>query len=163
MALQKAMVSSKSSEHGTPQWLFNILNDEFHFTLDPCAVKKNAKCKKYFTQKEDGLKQDWTNEIVFVNPPYCRNTSKWVTKAYNESLKGATVVLLLSAATGRKWFHNFVFNYAAQIRWIKGFIKFDGASYGAPFASAVVIFSQTYNPANKQVYNYLEKEIKTWQ
>jgi len=43
----------------TPQDLFDELNDEFHFTLDPCAMPQNTKCAKYFTPEDDGLKQDW--------------------------------------------------------------------------------------------------------
>jgi len=161
MPLQKAMVSSESSEWGTPDDFFVRLDSEFHFTLDPCATKKNAKCKKFFTEKQDGLKQDWSKDVVFMNPPYKGQTAKWVGKAVAESKKGATVVCLLSAATGRKWFHDYVFNHAAQIRWVSGFIKFIGATYGAPFASVVVIFSsKRYHP--KHIYEYPArlKEIK---
>lgn len=35
MALQKAMVSSKSNEWATQQLLFEDLDKEFKFTLDP--------------------------------------------------------------------------------------------------------------------------------
>ncbi len=142
MALRKAMISSKSSDWSTPQKFYDRLNEEFHFTLDPCATKGNAKCKKYFSERENGLLQDWSKDVVFMNPPYKRQTVLWVKKAYEESLKGATVVCLLSAATGRKWFHEYIFRYAAQIRWVKGFLKFEGAKDGAPFASVVVIFSK---------------------
>jgi site-specific DNA-methyltransferase (adenine-specific) len=163
MALQEAMVSSKSAEHATPQWLYDLLDEEFHFTLDPCANAENAKCKKYYTIKENGLLQDWSKDVVFVNPPYCGNTPAWVKKACEESEKGSTVVMLLSAATGRKWFHEYVFKNAVQIRWIKGFIKFVNSEYTAPFASVIVVFSKQYHASNQYIYNYLDKEIKTWQ
>ena len=52
-------LSSKSNEWETPQDLYNKLNDEFNFTLDPCATKENAKCSKYYTQEDDGLSKDW--------------------------------------------------------------------------------------------------------
>ena len=52
------MYTSNSEEWGTPQELFNRLNQEFNFTLDICASKENAKCHKYYT-KEDALKQEW--------------------------------------------------------------------------------------------------------
>ena len=51
------MFSSKSDLWSTPQDFFDELNEEFNFTLDPCATKDNAKCSKYFTIKEDGLKK----------------------------------------------------------------------------------------------------------
>ncbi len=50
--------SSRSEEWPTPQWFFDLLNDEFHFTLDPCATPENAKCVRYFTKGEDGLCMD---------------------------------------------------------------------------------------------------------
>ena len=46
-------------EWATPQDFFDKLNDEFHFTLDPCADEFNHKCEKYFTEKENGLEQCW--------------------------------------------------------------------------------------------------------
>ena len=39
--------------------LFNKLNEEFHFNLDPCASADNHKCNRYFTKEQDGLKQNW--------------------------------------------------------------------------------------------------------
>lgn len=53
------MFSSKSMEWATPQDFFDKLNDEFHFTLDPCADDSNYKCDRYFTEKDNGLEQCW--------------------------------------------------------------------------------------------------------
>lgn len=68
----KLMFSSKSELWATPQTFFDKLNEEFHFTLDPCATAENAKCERYFTAQEDGLSQDWGGQTVFCNPPYCK-------------------------------------------------------------------------------------------
>lgn len=73
--------SSKTNEWATPQQFFNELNDEFHFTLDPCATKENAKVWFYYTKEQNGLIQDWNRHIVFCNPPYGREIGKWVKKA----------------------------------------------------------------------------------
>ena len=81
------MFSSKDDSWETPPSLFNILDMEFNFTLDPCCTKQTAKCKKFFTKEEDGLIQDWSKDIVFVNPPYGREIGKWVEKSYNEAKK----------------------------------------------------------------------------
>ena len=64
------MFSSKTDLRATPQYFFDQLNNEFGFTLDPCATDENHKCDKYYTIKEDGLRQSRDNEIVFCNPPY---------------------------------------------------------------------------------------------
>lgn len=57
--LTKGLFSSNTDLWATPQDFFDKLNEEFHFTLDPCALPENAKCAKYFTPAEDGLKQNW--------------------------------------------------------------------------------------------------------
>ena len=152
MALQKAMVSSESNEWATPLDFFNELDAEFSFTLDPCANSGNAKCDKFYTQKENGLLQSWAGETVFMNPPYGGQTGLWVEKAYHESLNGATVVCLIVSATDRTYWHDYIFPFAAQIRWLRGRLKFGDAKETAPFASAVIIFDRRRNYDRKFIY-----------
>src|SRR5215207_7216592 len=99
MMAMEVHYSSKSNEWGTPRDLFDALNGEFNFTLDPCATPENAKCEKFFTKETDGLSQCWCGQSVFMNPPYGREIGKWVRKAFESSLKGATVVCLIPART----------------------------------------------------------------
>lgn len=72
--------SSKTDLWATPAGFFADLDAEFHFNLDPCATTENAKCKRYFTAEQDGLKQDWGGMKVFCNPPYGRTVGEWVKK-----------------------------------------------------------------------------------
>ena len=132
--------SSKTNEWATPQKTFDELNAEFNFTLDPCATDENAKCDKYFTIEDDGLIQDWSNEIVFMNPPYGREIKHWVRKAYEESLKGATVVCLIPSRTDTTYWHDYIFGKATDIRFLKGRIKFGDSKNSAPFPSAIVVY-----------------------
>ena len=138
----KLFFSSKTHHWSTPNELFNTLNKEFEFTLDPCATKKNAKCKKYYTKKENGLIQDWSNEIVFMNHPYGREIKNWIQKAYEESLKGAIVVCLVPARTDTIYWHNYCLK--GKVRFIKGRLKFSNKD-PAPFPSALVVFSKVEN------------------
>lgn len=71
--------SSKTDNWSTPQWLFDQLNEEFHFTLDVCADPQNAKCVQYFTREQDGLSKEWDG-TVWCNPPYGRTIGLWVKK-----------------------------------------------------------------------------------
>ena len=73
--------SSKSNEWATPQLFIDELDKEFKFTLDPCATQKNAKCKRYYTEDDDGICQNWDGETVFCNPPYERQIRQGVQKA----------------------------------------------------------------------------------
>ena len=81
VSMNKVMYSSNSNEWETPQELFDELNKEFHFTLDPASTHDNAKCEKHYTQVENGLAQDWSGETVFCNPPYGRELPLWIEKA----------------------------------------------------------------------------------
>ena len=132
--------SSKSNEWTTPQHLFDELNQEFNFTLDPCATEENAKCSKHFTIEDDGLSKDWSNDVVFMNPPYGREIKKWIKKAYEESLNGATVVCLIPARTDTTYWHDFIFEKADDIRFLKGRLKFGNGKNSAPFPSAIIIY-----------------------
>ena len=130
--------SSKTCEWATPRWLFDALNAEFGFELDPCATQGNAKCKRFFTKAEDGLKQDWGAVTVFMNPPYGRPIRRWMAKAFESARNGATVVCLVPARTDTEWWHRYVMK--GEIRLFKGRITFEGGAHGAPFPSAVVVF-----------------------
>lgn len=137
------MFSSNSNEWYTPQDFYDKLNKEFSFNLDPCSTHDNAKRDKHFTVEEDGLKQDWGGHVVFMNPPYGREISKWVEKAYNESLKpNTTVVCLIPARTDTAYYHDYIFGKAKDVRFIRGRLKFGGCKNAAPFPSAVVVFGQ---------------------
>ena len=134
------MFSSKDQTWETPLELFNRLDKEFNFTLDPCCTEETAKCKKYYTPTENGLIQDWQNEIVFMNPPYGREISVWLKKAYEESLNGSTVVCLIPSRTDTKYWHDYCMK-ASEIRFIKGRLKFGNSKNSAPFPSAIVVFN----------------------
>lgn len=137
----KLHFSSASSDWSTPQDFFDKLNGEFHFTLDPCADHLNHKCEKYYTEEQDGLKQDWSGEVVFCNPPYGREVAKWVRKCFNEVYRGKCkcAVMALPARTDVRWFHEYIYN-KSEIRFVKGRLKFGGQTQPAPFPSMVVIF-----------------------
>ena len=140
--INKGLFSSNKDDWETPQELFDKLNAEFHFTLDPCANDENHKCSKYFTKEDDGLIQSWRGHTVFMNPPYGREIGKWVKKAFEEGYKAyTTVVGLLPARTDTRWFHDYIYSKGAEIRFIKGRIKFSDNKNSAPFPSMVVIFS----------------------
>jgi site-specific DNA-methyltransferase (adenine-specific) len=59
------MFSSKKQNYSTPKDLFDKLNKEFNFTLDPCAEIETAVCDKFYTKEQNGLTKDWGNEVVF--------------------------------------------------------------------------------------------------
>lgn len=123
----------------TPPELFAKIDAEFHFTIDAAANYENRKCDWYFDRIADGLRQSWGRNIVWLNPPYDASLAEWVAKAREASEEGATVVCLIPARTDTRWWHAHV-EGRAEVRFIKGRIRFVGAPYNAPFPSCLVVF-----------------------
>lgn len=129
----------RTDEWDTPQDLYEKLDAEFGFNLDPCSTDENKKCVLHYTKAEDGLKQDWGGCRVFCNPPYSE-TKLWVRKAYHESRKPNTIiVMLLPASTDTRWFHRYIY-HRTEIRFVRGRVRFSNSNANAPFASMIVIF-----------------------
>lgn len=139
MADISVMYSHKSDEWSTPQAFYDRCNDEFGFDLDACATDENHKCDNYFTIEDDGLSQEWGGHRVWCNPPYSQ-IDKWVAKAFYETRNDNTLVaLLIPSRTDTKYFHNYI-NNRAEIRFVKGRLKFGDGKNSAPFPSMLVIF-----------------------
>ena len=138
--MNRALLSSNTNEWSTPRAFFAALDAEFHFNLDPCSTRENRKCAKFFTIEDDGLQQDWGGYRVFCNPPYGREIADWVRKCSEESKKpGTLVVMLIPARTDTAYFHDYIYNRAREIRFVRGRLHFNEAG-PAPFPSMVVVF-----------------------
>jgi site-specific DNA-methyltransferase (adenine-specific) len=123
--------------------VFDPLHQEFGFTLDACATIINAKLPRFYSEAENGLAQDWAGERVFMNPPYGREIYPWTHKARTEARRGALVVGLLPASTDLAWWHDDVVAAGAEIRYIRGRVRFlTGGPYRASgfFASVLVVW-----------------------
>ena len=137
------MPKAKNTEWETPQDMFDGLNVEFQFTLDVCATYENSKCERYFTKEIDGLKQSWQG-ICWMNPPYGLAIKQWIKKAYNESLKDATVVCLLPVRSDTGWFHDYAMK--GEIRFLRGRLKFGkNGKQSSTFPSMIVVFQAKHN------------------
>lgn len=125
------LFSKKTDDWSTPKELFNELNKEFNFTYDPCPLRGLV----------DGLETDWIGNI-FINPPYS-NITAFLEKGMNElkNNNAQTLVYLLGSRTDTKWFHKYIYNNPnAEVRFIKGRLKFGNSKNSAPFPSMIVIF-----------------------
>lgn len=134
-------------EARTPPCLFKILDDRYHIKVDTACTEKNMLTP--VSIGFDALKIDWVEwfgkTVFYCNPPYSI-PAPFIKKAYEESLKGATVVMLLPSDTSTVAFHEYCMK-ASEIIFIKGRVKFNNSDgtpmKGAPkFGSMVVVFKQ---------------------
>lgn len=131
---------SAKQDWRTPRVLYDALNAEFRFGLDAATSPDNPLgTPAFFTAADDGLAQDWSGYgATFLNPPY-KGAAAWIAKAAAEAKKGATVVMLLAARVDTKAWHDYIHG-KAEVRFIRGRLRFDGAARSAPFPSVIVIF-----------------------
>jgi phage N-6-adenine-methyltransferase len=145
-----------NDEWETPRYIFDWIQSQlpFRLVLDVAASDTNRKCKSYYTEKQNGLSQDWKYKLellsliygnkigVWCNPPYS-DPEPWVAKICEEKCYGA---FLLPADASTVWFHKGVIG-KAEIRFIKGRISFDGAKKGSPkFGSMIAVYGLTIAP-----------------
>lgn len=125
MAINSGLFSSNREDWETPHELFEQLHREFGFTVDAASTDENAKIERHYTEENDGLIQSWEGETVFCNPPYGRKIAAWVKKAYEESRKpNTTVVLVIPSRTDTSYFHDYLYG-KAELRFVRGRLSFE--------------------------------------
>ena len=141
LGMANGRYNGNGREWSTPPEIFDPLDREFRFTLDPCATVESAKCERFYTEADDGLAQSWAGERVFMNPPYGKEIYPWTRKARDEAAAGALVVGLLPASTDLRWWHEDVVGHAAEIRYIRGRVRFltDGPYRASGFFPSVIV------------------------
>jgi phage N-6-adenine-methyltransferase len=140
--INSSWFTSETDEWPTPQRVFDVLNWEFRFTLDPCATPENAKCERFYTRLDNGLLKSWSGEVVFMNPPYGEEIGTWMAKAHGAATQdGATVVCLVPARTDTAWWHDYAMKH--EVRLIRGRLKYGDGKESAPFPSAIIVMRPT--------------------
>lgn len=93
----------------TPGWLFDALDKEYGFQLDVCAEDWNAKCRAYWTEKENGLEKRW-RKVNWLNPPYSGKypVTHWLNKALVEMEKGNRTIAILKNDPSTRWYCDYV-------------------------------------------------------
>lgn len=151
-AIARVMFSSASDDWATPQSFYDELDAEFGFVVDACSSATNHKSPHFFAldhpdaDRRDGLAGDWAGDAlahggaVWLNPVYGRTIGAWMAKAAQTAREGVTVVCLVPARTDTRWFHDHVLAEGAEVRFVRGRLKFGNATAGAPFASLVIVY-----------------------
>ena len=125
--MNRALFSAATDDWSTPRDVYESLNDEFRFTLDPCPLGE---------VDHVAFLRSWQGERVFCNPPYSE-IGKWIAKAYEAEL----AVFLVPSRTDTRWWHDHAMT-ASEIRFIRGRLKFGDAKNSAPFPSVILVFAR---------------------
>lgn len=168
----QVMFSSKNQKCQTPKSFFHMLDAEFYFTTDVGADKESALKPDYLglDNGRDALKTGW-GSVDYCNPPYGRQVGQWTRRGYEQShtwtalddpvslarmLAHKVVVMLLPGRIDTKWFKDWVFGKASEVRIVSGRLKFDIGPHDhkkagiigcterhpAPFPSIVVVYDE---------------------
>lgn len=127
----------------TPQWLIDTLGP---FDLDPCSpvVRPFDTAAVHYSKEDDGLKHEWGDCRVWLNPPY----SRVLLRQFVERLAGhGNGIALLVNRTDNLLFQEVIFPTAASMLFMRHRIRFirpDGSS-GNPFFGSCLVAWGAYN------------------
>jgi hypothetical protein len=78
--------------------------------LDPASnatANEIVRARRFFTQEDDGLSQDWSASSLFMNPPFGELAGRFIAKLVDEIAAGrakAAIALVSAHATDTTWF-----------------------------------------------------------
>lgn len=136
--------SSRSGEWLTPQDIIDRVVCLFGtIDLDPCSNDSelpNVPARRHFTREHDGLSHPWHGR-VYMNPPYGRQISEWVSHLVREYRAGRVTeaIALVPARTDTAWFREFK---EFPRCFIHGRLRFSAHENRAPFPSMVVYLGE---------------------
>lgn len=160
----QAEKDDRDSRFTPPSFLSNIYAAFGAIDLDPCGhmlspVEANRRI--LFAEGGDGLAEDWSGDLVFVNPPYSAML-RWLRRAHDQWKAGdaKTVLCLVPVRTDSSFFHD-VLTEVADIYLLRGRVKFidpRGKEQHTPFSLMLVMFGAT----SEQKRHYAELVPGSW-
>jgi len=102
--MQKALFNvinqeTTTNDYYTPKWLFDLMG--LTFDIDVAAPVQGIPwipAKRWYSQADDGLSQEWGGRLVWMNPPFS-NVTPWINKFI---INGNGMALLVVSRS--KWF-----------------------------------------------------------
>lgn len=171
--MNRALLSSKKTEWGTPHWLYQYLDRHCDFTIDTCASALNHKHARYFDRRVNTLEQRLDGDSGLQNPPYGKRIGEFCSWARDQALeRGSLMMNVLPARVDADWWRRFImsadsrpgklvhshFESTTQVLWLRWRrlisgvhfyprrVKFQGARTTAPFPTALAWHSSVDRP-----------------
>lgn len=150
------LFSTGKDDWQTPEWLFKAASRFYGpFTLDLAASYDNTLCERFYSEEDDALIQDWSNENSFCNPPYSL-ADRFIDHAVNTEFKlhkGCTMLLPVRSSN-KSW--KGLSKTANELMFIIGRLKFKGAKSSAPFPSCLVRWVNEGKPSYRIEIHWIE-------
>ena len=141
-------IAEDKDDFRTPREFFEgVCATHGDFQLDVAANSENFLVQPYYSKGNSGLINDWMGNRIWCNPPYS-DPQAWIKKAIQElDLENCQqVFMLLPVDTSRRWFHDYIYERAAEIWFIKGRLVFSGPNSQpkatSPRANCLVILTK---------------------
>lgn len=139
----------RDSRFTPPDFMEGIYAAFGEIDLDPCGHPLSpviARRRILPSEGGDGLGDDWSGALAFVNPPYSKLLA-WLRRAHDQWRAGkvGTVVCLVPVRTDSAWFHD-TLSADADIFLLQGRVRFltaQGRSQHTPFSLMVVTLGAT--------------------
>lgn len=118
----------------TPQWLWDLLNEQYFFTFDCCATKKNSKCDNFTNEFQ--LCFDFNDFNCWMNPPFSK--AKEMFEHFFEVVYMGVAIYRCDNLETKVW-QEIILKYADWIFIPKGRIVYEGkVGKGSRFPSALI-------------------------
>jgi phage N-6-adenine-methyltransferase len=138
---------------------FAVWNERFGFTLDVAAAPHNAKCAKFYTIDDNGLRSPWADEVIWCNPPYS-DIAPWIRRAWDVWHFTRGIVMLLPAnRTEQRWWQDLVEPHRdrpgspLRVEFLRGRLRFIqagrtevGPNERPPFGCCLLIWEPREHP-----------------
>jgi hypothetical protein len=110
---------------GSPEWYtpLSLIQSLGEFDLDPCFDVDGGRpwdtAKRHLSKVDDGLKAVWEGR-AFVNPPYGRETGKWMRRCAEHG----NCIALIYARPDTAYWHDVIFPTATGLFFFRNRIRF---------------------------------------
>lgn len=126
------LFGKRNDDIETPEWLYKVLDEKYHFDFDPCPINYNP------NQDQSGLKSEW-GQRNFINPPFSQ-IKDWLVKGVEEAGKGKLCVFLITLRGNTNYWFDWVWPLASEIQFIQGKITFKGYDKPCPIPMVIVVY-----------------------
>lgn len=146
----------RDSRFTPPEFMAHVDAAFGEIDLDPCAHRLSpvvARRRILLDEGGDGLVDDWSGRLAFVNPPFSELT-RWLERAHDEWSAGRveTVVCLVPVRTDSALFHDRL-SADAHIYLLRGRVRFLDPRGGAqPTPFSLMVLTLGTNPAQRAAF-----------